>query len=98
IKMVDKKTIEVLVDTAFYNLREDVMTLFGVDLHSDNKIQGRGSFLSWSFLFFKKEFIDSCLNDKKCILHLPEFIFNDNTTHLVLDTDPEKRIKEVKNF
>ena len=98
IKMVDKKTIEVLVDTAFYNLREDVKTLFGVDLQSDNKIQGRGSFLSWSFLFFKKEFIDSCLNDKKCILHLPEFIFNDNKTHLVLDTDPEKRINEVKNF
>ena len=98
IKMVDKKTIEVLVDTAFYNLREDVKTLFGVDLQSDNKIQGRGSFLSWSFLFFKKEFIDSCLNDKKCILHLPDFIFNDNKTHLVLDTDPEKRINEVKNF
>lgn len=98
IKMVDKKTIEVLVDTAFYNLREDVKTLFGVDLQSDNKIQGRGGFLSWSFLFFKKEFIDSCLNDKKCILHLPEFIFNDNKTHLVLDTDPEKRINEVKNF
>ncbi|MEL3276653.1 YccE family protein [Escherichia coli] len=98
IKMVDKKTIEVLVDTAFYNLREDIKTLFGVDLQSDNKIQGRGSFLSWSFLFFKKEFIDSCLNDKKCILHLPEFIFNDNKTHLVLDTDPEKRINEVKNF
>ncbi|ERB88540.1 hypothetical protein S11_1464 [Escherichia coli B26-1] len=46
----------------------------------------------------EKEFIDSCLNDKKCILHLPEFIFNDNKARLVLDTDPEKRINEVKNF
>ncbi len=54
--------------------------------------------MPWNFLFFKKEFIDSCLNDKKCILHLPEFIFNDNKARLVLDTDPEKRINEVKNF
>ena len=54
IKMVDKKTIEALVDTAFYNLREDVKTLFGVDLQSDNKIQGEGSLMSWNFLFFKK--------------------------------------------
>ncbi|HFO5266933.1 hypothetical protein MMR93_22025, partial [Escherichia coli] len=98
IKIVDKQTIEALVDTAFYNLREDVKTLFGVDLQSDNKIQGQGSLMSWNFLFFKKEFIDSCLNDKKCILHLPEFIFNDNKARLVLDTDPEKRINEVKNF
>ena len=78
IKIVDKQTIEALVDTAFNDLREDVKTLFGVNLQSDNKIQGQGGFLSWSFLSFKKEFIDSCLNDKKCILHLPEFIFNDN--------------------
>ncbi|ELF2532425.1 hypothetical protein RBP68_000879, partial [Escherichia coli] len=72
IKIVDKQTIEALVDTAFNDLREDVKTLFGVELQSDNKIQGEGGFLSWSFLSFKKEFIDSCLNDKKCILHLPE--------------------------
>ncbi|EKF2816349.1 hypothetical protein OYT61_004352, partial [Shigella flexneri] len=98
IKIVDKQTIEALVDTAFYNLREDVKTLFGVNLQSDNKIQGQGGFLSWSFLSFKKEFIDSCLNDKKCILHLPEFIFNDNKVRLVLDTDPEQRVNEVKNF
>ncbi|EJH2043653.1 YccE family protein [Escherichia coli] len=98
IKIVDKQTIEALVDTAFNDLREDVKTLFGVELQSDNKIQGEGSFLSWSFLSFKKEFIDSCLNDKKCILHLPEFIFNDNKAHLVLDSAPEKRINEVKNF
>ncbi len=78
IKMVDKKTIEALVDTAFYNLREDVKTLFGVDLQSDNQIQGQSSLMSWSFLFFKKQFIDSCLNNEKCILHLPEFIFNDS--------------------
>ncbi len=98
IKIVDKQTIEALVDTAFNDLREDVKTLFGVELKSDNKIQGEGGFLSWSFLSFKKEFIDSCLNDKKCILHLPEFIFNDNKAHLVLDSAPEKRINEVKNF
>ncbi|EFY4182171.1 hypothetical protein C6919_003326, partial [Shigella flexneri] len=98
IKIVDKQTIEALVDTAFYNLREDVKTLFGVDLQSDNKIQGVGSFMSWSFLFFKKQFIDSCLNDKKCILHLPEFIFNDNKNLLALDTDTSDRIKAVKNF
>ncbi|EEW1581486.1 YccE family protein [Escherichia coli] len=98
IKIVDKQTIEALVDTAFNDLREDVKTLFGVELQSDNKIQGEDSFLSWSFLSFKKEFIDSCLNDKKCILHLPEFIFNDNKAHLVLDSAPEKRINEVKNF
>lgn len=53
IKMVDKKTIEALVDTAFYNLREDVKTLFGVDLQSDNQIQGQSSLMSWSFLFLK---------------------------------------------
>lgn len=47
------KTIEALVDTAFYNLREDVKTLFGVDLQSDNQIQGQSSLMSWSFLFFK---------------------------------------------
>ena len=41
-----------LVDAAFYDLREDVKTLFGVDLQSDNKIQGVGSPMSWSFLFF----------------------------------------------
>ncbi|WP_097513436.1 YccE family protein [Escherichia coli] len=98
IKIVDKQTIEALVDTAFNDLREDVKTLFGVELQSDNKTQGEGGFLSWSFLSFKKEFIDSCLNDKKCILHLPEFIFNDNKAHLVLDSAPEKRINEVKNF
>ncbi|HFD7146305.1 TPA: YccE family protein [Escherichia coli] len=98
IKIVDKQTIEALVDTAFNDLREDVKTLFGVELQSDNKIQGEGGFLSWSFLSFKKEFIDSYLNDKKCILHLPEFIFNDNKAHLVLDSAPEKRINEVKNF
>lgn len=98
IKMVDKQTIEALVDAAFNDLREDVKTLFGVELQSDNKIQGEGSFLSWSFLYFKKGFIDSCLNDKKCILHLPEFIFNDNKVRLVLDTDPEQRVNEVKNF
>lgn len=98
IKIVDKQMIEALVDTAFNDLREDVKTLFGVELQSDNKIQGEGGFLSWSFLSFKKEFIDSCLNDKKCILHLPEFIFNDNKAHLVLDSAPEKRINEVKNF
>ena len=98
IKIVDKQTIEALVDTAFNDLREDVKTLFGVELQSDNKIQGEGGFLSWSFLSFKKEFIDSCLNDKKCILHLPEFIFNDNKARLVLDTDPEQKVNEVKNF
>ncbi len=98
IKMVDKQTIEALVDAAFNDLREDVKTLFGVELQSDNKIQGEGSFLSWSFLYFKKGFIDSCLNDKKCILHLPEFIFNDNKVRLVLDTEPEQRVNEVKNF
>ena len=80
IKMVDKKTIEALVDTAFYNLREDV------------------SLMSWRFLFFKKQFIDSCLNNEKCILHLPEFIFNDNKNLLALDTDTSDRIKAVKNF
>lgn len=98
IKMVDKQTIEALVDAAFNDLREDVKTLFGVELQSDNKIQGEGSFLSWSFLYFKKGFIDSCLNDKKCILHLPEFIFNDNKVRLVLDTELEQRVNEVKNF
>ncbi|HGF6485273.1 TPA: YccE family protein [Escherichia coli] len=98
IKIVDKQTIEALVDTAFYNLREDVKTLFGVDLQSDNKIQGVGSPMSWSFLFFKKQFIDSCLNNEKCILHLPEFIFNDNKNLLALDTDTSDRIKAVKNF
>lgn len=50
------------------------------------------------FCLLKKEFIDSCLNDKKCILHLPEFIFNDNKARLVLDTDPEQKVNEVKNF
>ena len=98
IKMVDKKTIEALVDTAFYNLREDVKTLFGVDLQSDNQIQGQSSLMSWSFLFFKKQFIDSCLNNEKYILHLPEFIFNDNKNLLALDTDTSDRIKAVKNF
>ena len=98
IKMVDKKTIEALVDTAFYNLREDVKTLFGVDLQSDNQIQGQSSLMSWSFLFFKKQFIDSCLNNEKCILHLPEFIFNYNKNLLALDTDTSDRIKAVKNF
>lgn len=53
IKIVDKQTIEALVDAAFYDLREDVKTLFGVDLQSDNKIQGVGSPMSWSFLFLK---------------------------------------------
>lgn len=57
IKIVDKPTIEALVDAAFCDLREDVKTLFGVDLQSDNKIQGVGSHMSWSFLFFKKQFI-----------------------------------------
>lgn len=47
---------------------------------------------------FKKEFIDSCLNNEKCILHLPEFIFNDNKNLLALDTDTSDRIKAVKNF
>ncbi|HCN8263530.1 TPA: hypothetical protein N6451_003827, partial [Escherichia coli] len=98
IKIVDKQTIEALVDAAFYDLREDVKTLFGVDLQSDNKIQGVGSPMSWSFLFFKKQFIDSCLNKEKCILHLPEFIFNDNKNLLALDTDTSDRIKAVKNF
>ena len=98
IKIVDKQTIEALVDTAFYNLREDVKTLFGVDLQSDNQIQGQSSLMSWSFLFFKKQFIDSCLNNEKCILHLPEFIFNDNKNLLALDTDTSDRIKAVKNF
>ncbi|EFC4200153.1 YccE family protein [Escherichia coli] len=98
IKIVDKQTIEALVDTAFYNLREDVKTLFGVNLQSDNKIQGQSSLMSWSFLFFKKQFIDSCLNNEKCILHLPEFIFNDNKNLLALDTDTSDRIKAVKNF
>ena len=98
IKIVDKQTIEALVDTAFYNLREDVKTLFGVDLQSDNKIQGQSSLMSWSFLFFKKQFIDSCLNNEKCILHLPEFIFKDNKNLLALDTDASDRIKAVKNF
>ncbi|HDV9783948.1 TPA: hypothetical protein RKW83_000615, partial [Escherichia coli] len=64
IKIVDKPTIEALVDAAFCDLREDVKTLFGVDLQSDNKIQGVGSHMSWSFLFFKKQFIDSCLNNE----------------------------------
>ncbi|EEV3320271.1 YccE family protein [Escherichia coli] len=98
IKIVDKQTIEALVDTAFYNLREDVKTLFGVNLQSDNKIQWQSSLMSWSFLFFKKQFIDSCLNNEKCILHLPEFIFNDNKNLLALDTDTSDRIKAVKNF
>ncbi|EJZ1781168.1 YccE family protein [Escherichia coli] len=98
IKIVDKQTIEALVDTAFYNLREYVKTLFGVNLQSDNKIQGQSSLMSWSFLFFKKQFIDSCLNNEKCILHLPEFIFNDNKNLLALDTDTSDRIKAVKNF
>lgn len=98
IKIVDKQTIEALVDTAFYNLREDVKTLFGVNLQSDNKIQRQSSLMSWSFLFFKKQFIDSCLNNEKCILHLPEFIFNDNKNLLALDTDTSDRIKAVKNF
>ncbi|EJF1841431.1 YccE family protein [Escherichia coli] len=98
IKIVDKQTIEALVDTAFYNLREDVKTLFGVNLQSDNIIQGQSSLMSWSFLFFKKQFIDSCLNNEKCILHLPEFIFNDNKNLLALDTDTSDRIKAVKNF
>ncbi|HEI3264681.1 TPA: YccE family protein [Escherichia coli] len=98
IKIVDKPTIEALVDAAFCDLREDVKTLFGVDLQSDNKIQGVGSLMSWSFLFFKKEFIDSCLNNEKCILHLPEFIFKDNKNLLALDTDASDRIKAVKNF
>lgn len=98
IKIVDKQTIEALVDAAFYDLREDVKTLFGVDLQSDKKIQGVGSPMSWSFLFFKKQFIDSCLNKEKCILHLPEFIFNDNKNLLALDTDTSDRIKAVKNF
>ncbi len=98
IKIVDKPTIEVLVDAAFCDLREDVKTLFGVDLQSDNKIQGVGSHMSWSFLFFKKQFIDSCLNNEKCILHLPEFIFKDNKKLLALDTDASDRIKAVKNF
>lgn len=97
IKIVDKPTIEALVDAAFCDLREDVKTLFGVDLQSDNKIQGVGSLMSWSFLFFK-EFIDSCLNNEKCILHLPEFIFNDNKKLLALDTDASDRIIAVKNF
>lgn len=30
--MVDKKMIEVFVDMVFYNFREDVKMLFGVDL------------------------------------------------------------------
>ncbi|HAJ2496556.1 TPA: hypothetical protein HMP72_13535, partial [Escherichia coli] len=98
IKIVDKPTIEALVDAAFCDLREDVKTLFGVDLQSDNKIQGVGSHMSWSFLFFKKQFIDSCLNNEKCILHLPEFIFKDNKKLLALDTDASDRIKAVKNF
>lgn len=98
IKIVDKQTIEALVDAAFYDLREDVKTLFGVDLQSDNKVQGVGSPMSWSFLFFLKQFIDSCLNKDKCILHLPEFIFNDNKNLLALDTDTSDRIKAVKNF
>ena len=98
IKIVDKQTIEALVDAAFYDLREDVKTLFGVDLQSDNKIQGVGSPMSWSFLFFKKQFIDSCLNKEKCILHLPEFIFNDNKNLLTLVTDTSDRIKAVKIF
>ncbi|MDK7703928.1 YccE family protein [Escherichia coli] len=98
IKIVDKQTIEALVDAAFYDLREDIKTLFSVDLQSDNKIQGEGSHMSWSFLFFKKQFIDSCLNNEKCILHLPEFIFKDNKNLLALDTDASDRIKAVKNF
>ena len=65
IKIVDKQTIEALVDTAFYNLREDVKTLFGVNLQSDNKIQGQSSLMPWNFLFFKKEF-----NDNKNLLAL----------------------------
>lgn len=51
-----------------------------------------------AFCFLKKEFIDSCLNNEKCILHLPEFIFNDNKNLLALDTDTSDRIKAVKNF
>lgn len=98
IKIVDKPTIEALVDAAFCDLRDDVKTLFGVDLQSDKKIQGVGSLMSWNFLFFKKQFIDSCLNKEKCILHLPEFIFNDNKNLLALDTDTSDRIKTVKNF
>lgn len=38
------------------------------------------------------------MNNEKCILHLPEFIFNDNKNLLALDTDTSDRIKAVKNF
>lgn len=51
IKIVDKQTIEALVDTAFNDLREDVKTLFGVNLQSDNKIQGQGGFYHGVFVF-----------------------------------------------
>ena len=57
IKIVDKQTIEALVDTAFYNLREDVKTLFGVNLQSDNKIQGRVVFYHGVFCLLKKNLL-----------------------------------------
>ena len=57
IKIVDKQTIEALVDTAFYNLREDVKTLFGVNLQSDNKIQGREVFYHGVFCLLKKSLL-----------------------------------------
>lgn len=57
IKIVDKQTIEALVDTAFYNLREDVKTLFGVNLQSDNKIQGQGGFYHGVFCLLKKNLL-----------------------------------------
>lgn len=57
IKIVDKQTIEALVDTAFYNLREDVKTLFGVDLQSDNKIQGRVVLCHGTFCFLKNNLL-----------------------------------------
>ncbi|HCP8089516.1 TPA: hypothetical protein OFX69_000303 [Escherichia coli] len=98
IKIIDKQVIESFVDAAFFNLREDIKTLFCVDLHSDNQIQDMGNSLASNFIKFKKEFIGSCLNDERCILHLPEFIFNDNKGSLVLNTDSPEKVKAVKNF
>lgn len=57
IKIVDKQTIEALVDTAFNDLREDVKTLFGVELQSDNKIQGRVVFYHGVFCLLKKNLL-----------------------------------------
>ncbi len=59
IKMVDKKTIEALVDTASIISGKTERRYLAL-IYIDNQIQGQSSLMSWSFLFFKKQFIDSC--------------------------------------